>query len=100
MKSLTIFLTSGMGLTIGAIIIALAIIGSIALVLHKATRQKKWVKFTVMFLWFTCLMMAFDEIVGYRDRGLSLLVSLGSGAIFTLCFFLSDRKRDKQNNQQ
>ena len=96
MKSLTIFLTSGMGLTIMAIIIALAIIGSIALVLHKATGQKKWVKFTVMFLWFTCLMLAFDEIVGYRDHGLSLLVSLGSGVIFTLCFILSDRKKNKQ----
>ena len=96
MEPLILIPVSGTGLTIGAIIIVLAIISGVALVIHKAARQKKWAKYTVMFLWFTCLMMAFDEIVGYRDRGLSLLVSLGSGVIFTLCFILSDRKKNKQ----
>ena len=96
MEQLNTLLTSSTVLTVVAIIIVLAVIGGIALLFYKA-KQKKWAKYPLLFFWFSGLMLAFDWLIELNDLRLSLLLSLGSGAIITLCFFLSDRRnKNKQ----
>ena len=91
----TTFLSSGTGLTIIAIIFTLAIISGIAILMRKA-KTKRWAYYFLIFVMFNGVMLLFDQILGREDLRISVISSLGSAALFTLFFFISDRKKDKE----
>lgn len=94
MQTLTLLTINGAALIMLDIVTMLAIFSGMGILTVKA-KKRNWAYFFLQFVMFTGLMLLFDRIIGMELR-LSVISSLGSAAIFTLCYFFSDRKTKKQ----
>ena len=99
MESLTLIHVSGAAGIAIAIVTMLAIISGIGILIRKVNKRS-WAYYFLLFVMFAGVMLLFDQVISMHDLRLSVIVSLGSGALFTLFFFLSDRKKDNKNKQQ
>lgn len=90
MQILTLLTINGAALIVLDIVTMLAIISGIGILTVKA-KKRNWSFYFMQFVMFAGVMLLFDRIIEIELR-LSVISSLGSAAIFTLCYFLSDRK--------
>ena len=90
MQTLTLLTINGAALIVLDIVTMLAIFSGIGILTVKA-KKRNWAFYFLQFVMFAGLMLLFDRIIGTELR-LSVITSLGSAAIYTLCIFLSDRK--------
>ena len=90
MQTLTLLTINGAALIVLDIVTMLAIFSGIGVLTAKA-KKRNWAYYFLQFVMFAGLMLLFDRIIGTELR-LSVITSLGSAAIYTLCIFLSDRK--------
>lgn len=90
MQTLTLLTINGTALIVLDIVTMLAIISGIGILTVKA-KKRNWAFYFMQFVMFAGVMLLFDQIIGTELR-LSVISSLGSAAIYTLCIFLSDRK--------
>ena len=99
MQTLTLFPISGAAGIAIAIVTMLAIASGIGILIRKVDKRS-WAYYFLMFVMFAGVMLLFDQVLGMHDLRISVITSLVSGALFTLFFFLSDRKKDNKNKQQ
>lgn len=94
MQTLTLLTINGAALIVLDIVTMLAIFSGIGILIAKV-KKRNWAYYFLQFVMFAGVMLLFDRIVG-MELPRSVISSLGSAAIFTFCFFLSDRKHNKQ----
>lgn len=99
MESLTLIHVSGAAGIAIAIVTMLAIISGIGILIRKINKRS-WAYYFLQFVMFAGVMLLFDQVIGMHDLRISVITSQVSGALFTLFYFLSDRKKDNKNKQQ
>ena len=99
MEPLTLIPVSGAAGIAIAIVTMLAILSGIGILIRKVNKRS-WAYYFLLFVLFAGVMLLFDQVIGMHDLRISVIASLGSGALFTLFFFLLDRKTDNKNKQQ
>lgn len=73
------------------IVTMLAIVSGLGILTIKV-KKRNWAYYFMQFVMIAGLMLLFDPIIGLELR-LSVISSLGSAAVFTLCFIVSDKNK-------
>ena len=90
---------AGIAIAIVTMLAMLAILGGIGILIRKVNKRS-WAYYFLLFVMFAGVMLLFDQVIGMHDLRISVIASLVSGALFTLFFFLSDKKTDNKNKQK
>ncbi|MBQ6237239.1 MAG: hypothetical protein IJK07_03380 [Bacteroidales bacterium] len=95
MEPLTLIPVSGAAGIAIAIVTMLAILSGIGILIRKV-KQRSWAYYFLLFVMFAGVMLLFDQVLGMHDLRISVITSLSSSVLFTLFYFLLDRKKDKE----
>ena len=99
MELLTLIPVSGAAGIVIAIVTMLAILSGIGILIRKVNKRGL-AYYILLFVMFAGVMLLFDQVLGMQDLRISVISSLGSSVIFTLCFIFSDRKTNNKDEHK